>query len=589
MADVTAKAVVNVYASTAEAVKEFNKLTDATKKYGSTLKEIEKESNLQKFIDGAAVGLAKFNLALGGAQKAFDLLNGAIDTSINQSRLANLEKMLPSGAVDRFRAATDRLIPRTQVLNLAVKGMTGDFALTEAEMQKVLKASIALEQKTGEHADVIANKLLDALAKGVNKLDDYGINLEKTGDRQADVNAAMEKFSKIIDDNPVDEQTKSLKQLKDALIEVAEAIAYVVAKAAQGIAFLATSAKKYVIGDRSILDIAPGAGEDVPGTMGALQAEAAKKREHFAQMQAEAEAQAALEAERELIKNPEELSRSNRGINERIRKRREKARAAWEEYQQYLYEHHGGPKRGGVLIGTPDVIGVPQGANAFAGPESLDMNMIGIANRPGYDVSGAGEFYGATGDQSAAIASERANKFIGQMQDRSTMLGQTWGAFTDGFEAAVNVTNEGAASMAKAFARASAASLKALAVEYAVRAIGEGAYALSSLAFHDAKGAAIHGAAALKFGLAAAAAGAGAWGLGALAGGGGGPETQPAGGGSIRGGGTSPVNGGGDTIIINIGDGFIGDPDAVVTKIHGAVREAQRKGRRTTYTTSYSG
>src|SRR6266545_4269012 len=102
------------------------------------------------------------------------------------------------------------------------------------------------------------------------------------------------------------------------------------------------------------------------------------------------------------------------------------------------------------------------------------------------------------------------------------MLGGAWGVFQGAFGSAVAAAIDGSESIGKAFAKASAAGLKSLAVEYAVRALGEGAFAISFFAFGDGKGAATHNLAALKFAAAAAAAGVGSHVLGSLAGGGGG-------------------------------------------------------------------
>src|SRR6266545_1985912 len=215
MADIAATAKFIINADTAPAVHQLQKVVDANKKVADSAEK--SGGSISNFIKSAVEGFGKFNLALGGVQQAFGLLNGAVDTAISASRREAMEKMLPAGSVDRFRDATDKLISRQDVLRASVKGMSGDFKLTEGEMQKVLQASVALEQKGFGPAADIADKLVDALAKGVNKLDDFGINLEKTKDHQTDVNAAMSKFDALIRETPVDEQTASLTRLKDSL------------------------------------------------------------------------------------------------------------------------------------------------------------------------------------------------------------------------------------------------------------------------------------------------------------------------------------------------------------------------------------
>jgi hypothetical protein len=234
MADDNVKVVITVDGNTADAVRAMGKLQTALDDTG---KKAEKTGlSITGMIKGAASGFATFNQAAEGVGKVFDFLGKSIDTAIDQQRQANLEKLLPTGSVDRFREATDKMISRQDVLRLSVKGLTGDFKINNEQMQTVLQTAVALSQKTGESADVIGDKLLDALAKGVNKLDDFGINLEKTGDRQADVNAAMSKFKDIIAENPVDEQTKSLMEMKDAINELTVALSGLIAEFAKGAA-----------------------------------------------------------------------------------------------------------------------------------------------------------------------------------------------------------------------------------------------------------------------------------------------------------------------------------------------------------------
>lgn len=231
MADNDIKAIIRVQADTSNATKGMKDLAGAIASAGD---KAEKSGlSIVGMVKSASAGFGQFNQAIEGVNKVFDFLNKSLDTAINTTRQQNLEKMLPVGTVDRFREATDKMIGRQDVLRLSVKGLTGDFKLTNDEMQTVLQTSVALSQKTGEHADVIADKLLDALAKGVNKLDDYGIQLDKTNDRQFDVNAAMSKFKDIIAENPVDEQTKSLIQMKDAIAELTAAMSTMITEMAK--------------------------------------------------------------------------------------------------------------------------------------------------------------------------------------------------------------------------------------------------------------------------------------------------------------------------------------------------------------------
>jgi hypothetical protein len=231
MADTTVKAVIEVQAKTDQASRAMKELGNAIAETGA--KSRSTGQSIVDFGKGVVDGLGKFNQAFEGAKKIYEGLNKAMDIALDQQRQVQMEKLLPAGTVDKYRQSVENLITRQDVLRLSVKGLTGDFKLTNSQMETVLKTSIALQQKGFGPAAENAEKLLDALAKGVNKLDDFGINLEKTNDRQADVNAAMAKFRDIIAENPVDAQTKSLMQMKDAIHELTVALSELIAAMAR--------------------------------------------------------------------------------------------------------------------------------------------------------------------------------------------------------------------------------------------------------------------------------------------------------------------------------------------------------------------
>ncbi len=585
MADIAATAKIIINADTAPAVHQLQKVVDANKKVADSAEK--SGGSISNFIKSAVEGFGKFNLALGGVQQAFGLLNGAVDTAISASRREAMEKMLPAGSVDRFRDATDKLISRQDVLRVSVKGMSGDFKLTEGEMQKVLQASVALEQKGFGPAADIADKLVDALAKGVNKLDDFGINLEKTKDHQTDVNAAMSKFDALIRETPVDEQTASLTRLKDSLQEIAMAMSSVVAAAAKAIGWIAENWNEYA-GD---LFGAPELRAQLHRT-GAAQAKLRGESFHAdvvgaglaggAASSLDAYSASLMSDDRyyqEILGTPGIGSVGTGSADTRggrakpIRPARSGPTIA-------------GGSRGGVIGGT-----------GFAGDLGTGY---GVGGAESFDFTGKGNIWD-TGRQPGesylkgqidASTTGKAIEFMSQLTDQTTMLGGAWGVFQGAFGSAVAAAIDGSESIGKAFAKASAAGLKSLAVEYAVRALGEGAFAISSLAFGDGKGAATHGLAALKFAAAAAAAGVGSHVLGSLAGGGGGgggASAGAAGGGYASPGARGGGGGGGDTIIVNLGDGFYGNRQETADAVARGVRQAGRQGSRQKFSASYSG
>src|SRR5262249_47472839 len=121
------------------------------------------------------------------------------------------------------------------------------------------------------------------------------------------------------------------------------------------------------------------------------------------------------------------------------------------------------------------------------------------------------------------------------LDDGTEKLNLAGGAFqtlTSGLSAAVDAAISSSDNIGKAFFKASAAALKAIATESAVRAIYETAMGIGASIFSPGD-AAKHFAAAGTFAAAAAAAGAGSVLLGGLGGGGsgGGTPSTPAGGG----------------------------------------------------------
>lgn len=590
MADIAATAKIIINADTAPAVHQLTKVVEANKKIGESA---EKSGGaISKFIGGAVEGFGKFNLALGGVKSAFDLLNGAIDTAIDVGRREQMEKSLAPGVLDRFREATDKLISRQDVMRLTLKGMTGDFKLSRDEMQTTLQAAVALEQKGFGPAAEIADKLVDALAKGVNKLDDFGINLEKTGNHQKDVNAAMDKFHDLIRENPVNEETKSLVQLKDSLLEIGNAIAVVVAQAAKAITWIASEWKEYAP------DLTGGTADNERQAVRVRAAEEAEQRYRNMMIRNGLSTRLSTEELGRTSWQKRETERVMREYEEKygnVDYEAEAKGASKEAYRRPKGPAPTGP--GGMRGGVIGSEGFRYATDTVGTKSTLDLTPPEMPGR----FAASSQFLDESGNERKSTgrvyteldtSAMDAVNFMKQLTDQTTMLGGAWGVFQGAFGSAVSAAIDGSESIGKAFAKASAAGLKSLAVEYAVRALGEGAFALSSLAFGDGKGAATHGLAALKFAAAAAAAGVGSHVLGSLAGGGGGGANAgagAAGGGYASAGARGGGGGGGDTIIVNLGDGFYGNRQETADAVARGVRQATRQGSRQKFSASYSG
>jgi len=603
MADTTVKAIIEVQAKTDAASRGMKELANSIAQVGE--KAEKGDGAILRMAKAAVEGFGKFGLALDGVQKTFGLLNGAIDTALSENRRGQMERMLPTGTVDRYRESVDKMISRNDILRLSIKGLSGDFKLTDGEMQKVLKAAVALEQRGFGPAADNAEKLLDALAKGVNKLDDFGINLEKTKDRQADVNAAMQKFDQIISDTPVDEQTKSLTELKDSLLEIAHAIEGVVTITAKGIAWIAREWNEYAA--------------DIWGADYA-------RLKHQTDIDAGLVAKRAGKNFREDIENAE-LYDPNRnsmggvpymarhGSNETyaaavmgsmgtpgtstawaygsaVEKAKAKHAGAIPvvvvggslfEEGRGIEGSLGGDIANRLPVGTPE--------------EGLTFQRLGGLNQLRY---GGQAFHG--GAEGQALFAQTQGGYdpsnpLGSISKRLTDEygfggGGAFDAGAAGMLAGIDALVSGQEAVGKSIAKASATALKAKAVEWGAFAIGELAWGIAESAVFSPT-AAGHFAAAAKFGVAAAAAGLGASALGSLAGGGGGGAGNygAAGGGyASPTGGSQGKGGGGDTFVINLGDGFYGDHAALADAVANGVRQGKRRGARSEdYSANYSG
>lgn len=203
-----------------------------------------------------------------------------------------------------------------------------------------------------------------------------------------------------------------------------------------------------------------------------------------------------------------------------------------------------------------------------AGPTTAAMGRVGLDRQQA--LRGFGEMFDASKMQAAA-------DLMAELADSTTMAGSAFHSFSSAVAVGIGAAIDGSESIGAAMKKAAAISLKATATQSAVKALEEGAYALGSLAFGDARGAALHGKASAMFAATAIAAGAGAAALG-----GGAASTAGGGGAGASGGG----GGGGyisaarpeapAPITINI-NGSIGSDDG--PKILRQIEEAVRTGR----------
>ena len=590
--DLKAKAIISVYGDTSNAVRELNKLNDTQKKLGEGLDKTG--VSFAQMLDKAAVGFAKFNLAIGGVTQAYGLLKQGMDITEEINSLDRMVAKLPGGvaALERLNEAQGGIVAKTDVLRAATRGMTGDFALSEVQMGKVLRAAVAYEQK-GLMSAAEATEMLLKVTKNFSEkqLMELQINMEKTGDRTRDLATLMGELDTVIGDaGPIDERTAKLDDLGDTFEELGLAIKRTIAEAVNGLASLVKAANEA----DDWFQKKTGSGLFRALTLG----KPATDGSHFGDRlwgYDNALFPGGVVPGYVAPDGPSFPSRRRAALGPAFTPMTEDDHRAMGEWRKANQRKSGAYNSNAYQAPDREVFPWSSaGEGDFGGAawdsgslDALEAMNAGVANRAGsgWDVSNlAGP--ANTGDGSTT---GKAAEFMKRLADETTAAGAAFSVFNDAFAAGVMAAIDGSESIAKAAARAGAARLKALAVEYSVRAIGEGAFALSSLAFGDAKGAASHGASAGKFALAAAAAGVGSAALGALSSGGGGAASAPAGGGYASPTGGSRSGSGGDTYIINLGDGFVGEPQKLAEMISRAVRQSQRQGGRDSFATTFSG
>lgn len=174
---------------------------------------------------------------------------------------------------------------------------------------------------------------------------------------------------------------------------------------------------------------------------------------------------------------------------------------------------------------------------------------------------------------------KRLEAFSDKIKDQTTVVGGAFATLSSGVSAAIEAAVSGSDSIGKAVAKATAATLKSIAVESSVRALYNTAMGFAALAFGPVNGIAAAGyfKAAAIFSATAVAAGAGGALLGSLAGGDG-PSvgTRPSGFPGVKPNGEN----GNQTIIVNItGAVTAGDFAKLGETIQRSVQIGQQAGR----------
>lgn len=158
------------------------------------------------------------------------------------------------------------------------------------------------------------------------------------------------------------------------------------------------------------------------------------------------------------------------------------------------------------------------------------------------------------------------------LEDTSSRAGMTTAALQDAYAAGASAAMEGEAGIAKAAIKGAQMRLKVIALESGVQAI-------YWAAMYNWDKAARFAAAAVAAGAASTALGGVASMIGGGGGGRGGGGYGQAGGGFVRGSGESGPGDSPQTIVVNVGEGFVGDPQSLAEEIDRKLRAGKRSGR----------
>jgi hypothetical protein len=204
-------------------------------------------SDLMKLEQGSGRDIAN------GALKAFDGLKGALSLiapeaeavleiagkAVDLAQFAGerdiLRRSVGDAQLASLRAATHGLVDDQTLLSAAAKGMRGDFALTQAQMENVAKAAVTLHNEGfGPIPEIIAD-ITEKLRTGeVEGLKAYGIQLGETGSNVQKLGRAHQAMGLLASDgnhkaaDSSTELTKLMVRLKNVFDDVKEAIGHLV-------------------------------------------------------------------------------------------------------------------------------------------------------------------------------------------------------------------------------------------------------------------------------------------------------------------------------------------------------------------------
>ena len=145
MADIQSNVEIKVTADTKQALGALGALANGATNLRQNLEGMT--NGLGKQLDTAAIALAKFNLALGGINKALQIGRDVWNMTVEMTRLNDVARSLSADAMPKLTKATHGLVTQMDLVRAAGRGMTGQLALDADQMATVAEAALVLSQK----------------------------------------------------------------------------------------------------------------------------------------------------------------------------------------------------------------------------------------------------------------------------------------------------------------------------------------------------------------------------------------------------------------------------------------------------------
>lgn len=560
----TANIVGKVTADTTQAVRSVDTLKRSVDTAGGAFGGFANKAS--SAIGSAADALGKFNLALGGIQKAIDLGGSVISMAKFSAEAKFAEQRVRELGSSAYELgnAVGGTVDDVTLLKFGLKQLQGESALTKDQLLLVLKAADSLGDQGFGDTMKIAEDLARALKGGPTKaLRDYNIDINDLKGSLDQANELMGKMRDIAAQTVQNDDIERIERLQTAWQNLINTL-----KSGAGYLVDAASWVGAQYGDHSAL-MRAGGNLDDEGFM------------HF-QMQKFSR-----------LRNQTMTNYNNNQL-------------AWELYRGGYFDQaasaldawsnlsfSGAPgaswftpsaKKKGGRGGARDIWSTDQGNGSlnpsavygglaaeyqrqFAAQQQRESDFqIGATNR---ELSNT---WGDSMSESIAQINQSADELREKgLADLFEQLNQVMIVGTPAVVAFADALMSGGNAFS-ALAKGLQQGLRALAIDSAVKAL----YALGEgLLFNNPK----QLAASAKYSAAAVAAGIGSAAIGAMVGGGGGGASAGASGGA----GASPASigggsGGGYSIVVNV-QGVVGEPAEVGRVINNAIDTARRTGR----------